>query len=264
MKQFSIYLSVTALVSALFLFAPEIDLATSRLFYQAKGGFVLSDWPPIVALYRAVPLISWGMLILIGAGAAWLFLLDRPLWRLDRKALVFLVVSMAVAPGLLANSLLKDHWGRARPVQVEAFGGPHRFTPAPLPATECDGNCSFVSGHAALGSWLVAFALLLPPGRARRSWIAVAIGFGALVGLGRIAQGAHFLSDVVFAGLIVCGASALLHWWFIQRDGLAAPPLARLGQSILRNSRAIWGAGRRAWASPVVRLAFGTGATAKI
>ncbi len=264
MKQFSIYLGVTALVSALFLFAPEIDLATSRLFYQAKGGFVLSDWPPIVALYRAVPLISWGMLILLGVGAAWLFLLDRPLWRLDRKALVFLVVSMAVAPGLLANSLLKDHWGRARPVQVEAFGGPHRFTPAPLPATECDGNCSFVSGHAALGFSLVGFALLLPPGRTRRSWIAVAIGFGALVGLGRIAQGAHFLSDVVFAGLLAYGATALLHWWIIQRDGLTTPPFARLGQSILRNSRATWGAGRRAFASPVVRVALATSATAML
>jgi len=140
MKQFSIYLGVAALASALFLVAPEIDLATSRLFYDAKGGFVLSDWPPVVVLYRAVPLISWGMFILVGVGAAWLFLLDRPLWRLDRKALVFLVVSMAVAPGLLANSLLKDHWGRARPVQVEAFGGPHRFTPAPLSAAECGGN----------------------------------------------------------------------------------------------------------------------------
>src|SRR6266403_5182554 len=224
MRQFSIYLGVAALASTLFLFAPAIDLATSRLFYDATGGFVLADWPPFVMLYRAVPPISWGMLILIGAGAAWLFLLDRPLWRLDRKALVFLVVSIVVAPGLLANSLLKDHWGRARPVQVEAFGGPHRFTPALLPAAECDGNCSFVSGHAALGFSLVGFALLLPAGRPRRSWIAVAIGFGALVGLGRIAQGAHFLSDVVFAGLLVYGVTALLHWWIVQRDGLAAPP----------------------------------------
>jgi lipid A 4'-phosphatase len=262
MKQLSIYLGVAALASAFFLVTPEIDLATSRLFYDAKGGFVLSDWPPVVALYRAVPSISWGMLILVGVGAAWLFLRDRPLWRLDRKALVFLVVSMAVAPGLLVNSLLKDHWGRARPVQVEAFGGPHHFTPAPLPAAECDGNCSFVSGHAALGFSLVGFALLLPPGRARRGWIAVAIGFGALVGLGRIAQGAHFLSDVVFAGLVVYGASALLHWWIVQRDGLTAPLLARLSQLIFRNSRAIWGSGRRAGASPAVRLALGTGATA--
>src|SRR5215469_11473957 len=150
MNQFSIYLGMTSLASALFLFAPEIDLATSRLFYDAGSGFVLSGWLPVVLLYRAVPLISWGMLLLVGMGAAWLFLLDRPLWRLDCKALVFLAASMTVAPGLLTNSLLKDHWGRARPVQVEAFGGPHRFTPAPLPAAECDGNCSFVSGHAAL------------------------------------------------------------------------------------------------------------------
>jgi lipid A 4'-phosphatase len=264
MKQFSIYLGVAALASALFLFAPEIDLATSRLFYDAKGGFVLSDWPPFVVLYRAVAPISWGMLILVGGGAAWLFLLDRPLWRLDRKALVFLVVSMAVGPGLLANSLLKDHWGRARPVQVEAFGGPHRFTSAPLPAAECDGNCSFVSGHAALGFSLVGFALLLPPGRTRRSWIAVAIGFGALVGLGRIAQGAHFLSDVVFAGLVVYGTSALLHWWIIQRDGLTMPLLARLGQSIRHNSRAIWSAGRRAWVSPGGRAALGIGTIAML
>ncbi len=264
MKQFSIYLGVAALASALFLFAPEIDLATSRLFYDAKAGFVLSDWPPVVALYRAVPSISWGMFILISVGAAWLFLLGRPLWRLDRKALVFLVVSMMVAPGLLANSLLKDHWGRARPLQVEAFGGPHHFTPAPLPAAQCDRNCSFVSGHAALGFSLVGLALLLPPGRARHRWIAVAIGFGALVGLGRIAQGAHFLSDVVFAGLVAYGASALLHWWIVQRDGLTAPLLARLGQSILRNSRTIWSAGRRACASPVVRVALGTGATAVV
>ncbi len=142
MKQFSIYLGVAALASALFLFAPEIDLATSRLFYDAKGGFVLSDWPPVVVLYRAVPSISWGTLILVGVGAAWLFLMGRPIWRLDRKALVFLVVSMAVAPGLLANSLLKDHWGRARPVQVEAFGGSHHFTPAPLPAARSSGSAA--------------------------------------------------------------------------------------------------------------------------
>jgi lipid A 4'-phosphatase len=58
---------------------------------------------------------------------------------------------------LLANTLLKDHWGRARPTQIEAFGGLQRFTPAPLPAAECERNCAFVSGHAALGFSLVAF-----------------------------------------------------------------------------------------------------------
>jgi lipid A 4'-phosphatase len=262
MKPFSIYVGVAGLALAVFFFIPQVDLATSRLFYDAKGGFVLADWRPVVMLYRAIPWITWCTLILIVAAAAWLFLLGRPLWRFDRRALVFLVASMAIASGLLVNSILKDHWGRARPAQVDAFGGSHHFTRALLPAAECDRNCAFVSGHAALGFSLVAFAFLLPPGRTRRRGIAAAIGFGALVGLGRIAQGAHFLSDVVFAGLIVYGVTALLYWWIVQCDGLATPPIARLGRSILRNARTIWAAGRRACASPAIRFVLGTGAGA--
>ncbi len=261
MKPFSIYVGMAALALAVFLLAPQVDLATSRLFYDGNG-FVLSDWPPVVMLYRAIPWISWGMLILIVAAAAWLFLLCRPLWRFDRRALVFLVASITIAPGVLVNSILKDHWGRARPVQVEAFGGSHHFTHALLPVAECDRNCAFVSGHAALGFSLVAFAFLLPPGRTRHGGIAAAIGFGALVGLGRIAQGAHFLSDVVFAGLIVYGATALLYWWVVQCDGLAAPPITRLGRLIVRYATASWAAGRRACASPAIRLVLGTGTAA--
>ena len=41
MKQFWIYLGAAALAFALFISAPEIDLATSRLFHDARGGFVL-------------------------------------------------------------------------------------------------------------------------------------------------------------------------------------------------------------------------------
>jgi lipid A 4'-phosphatase len=264
MKQFSAYVGLVGLALALFFIVPELDLTVSRLFYDARSGFVLSDWPPVVMLYRAIPWITWGTLILLVASAAWLFLLDRPLWRFDRSALVFLVASITLAPGLLANSLLKDHWGRARPIQIEAFGGSHRFTPALLPAAECDRNCAFVSGHAALGFSLVAFAFLLPPGRARCRGIAAAIGFGALVGLGRIAQGGHFLSDVVFAGVVVYGATALLYWWIVQCDGLAAPPIARLGQLILRNATAISAGARRACASPALRLVLGTATTAML
>ena len=167
---------------------------------------------------------SHGLSILILAvAAAWLFLMERPLWRFDRKALLFVILSVALGPGLLANTLLKDHWGRARPTQIEAFGGSSHFTPAPLPAAECPRNCSFVSGHAALGFSLVAFAFLLPAGTARRRVIAAALGFGGLVGLVRVAQGGHFLSDVVWAGLLVFGTTAILHWLIVEKDALAAP-----------------------------------------
>ena len=176
MRGIAIYAGVLAVALIVFLLAPQVDLATSRLFYVPGRGFVWGDWPPILSLYHAVAWITWGILSLAAIAAMWLLLVGRPLWRFDRKALIFLVGSLALGPGILANTLLKDHWGRARPVQIEAFGGSHRFTPAPLPAAECDHNCAFVSGHAALGFSLVAFAFLLPPGPSRRRCVASALG----------------------------------------------------------------------------------------
>jgi len=214
-----------------------------------------------VLLFHAIPWIAGGTLILAAVGASWLLLLGRPLWRLDRKALIFLVASTAAGPGFLANTLLKDHWGRARPIQIEAFGGTHHFTLAPLPAAECDRNCAFVSGHAALAFSLVSLAFLLPPGNSRRRGIAAALGFGVLVGLGRIAQGAHFLSDVVYAGLLAYGTTALLYWWIIDRDGLRTPPLLRFYRLILRGAAIAWAVVRRAHGSPAIRLVFVAAAT---
>jgi len=248
------------LLTSLLLFVPLVDLATSQLFYNPGSGFVLADWPPVVLLDRSVPWITWCWLVLVVGGAAWLFLVGRPLWRLDRKALAFLFASLALGPGLLANALLKDHWGRARPTQIEAFGGLQRFTPAPLPAAECERNCAFVSGHAALGFSLVAFGFLLPPGRARNRGVAAALGFGALVGFGRIIQGGHFLSDVVYAGLLVLGTTAFLYWWIVQCDGLALPSLVRLYHAVFRKARLMWAYWRRAGQSPTVRWASGTAA----
>jgi lipid A 4'-phosphatase len=261
MRTPAVYLGLVVFALILFFLFPQIDLGISGLFYDPERGFVLAGWPPITLLYQGVPWIAWGTLAFATTGAFRLLLLGRPLWRLNRKALVFLLASMAAGPGLLANTLLKDHWGRARPVQIEAFGGAHRFTPAPLPATECERNCAFVSGHAALGFSLVAFAFLLPPGRSRRCGIVAALGFGALVGLGRIAQGAHFLSDVLYAGLLVYGTTALLYWWIVDNDSLAAPSLIRFYRLILRDAAAAWAFARRAHGSPAVRLAFVSAAT---
>jgi lipid A 4'-phosphatase len=261
MKGFVVYLGVFATTLAIFFFAPWVDMATSGLFYDPDRGFVLANWPPIVVLFHAIPWIAGGTLILAAVGASWLLLLGRPLWRLDRKALIFLVASTAAGPGFLANTLLKDHWGRARPIQIEAFGGTHHFTLAPLPAAECDRNCAFVSGHAALAFSLVSLAFLLPPGNSRRRGIAAALGFGVLVGLGRIVQGAHFLSDVVYAGLLAYGTTALLYWWIIDRDGLATPPLLRFYRLILRGAAIAWAVVRRAHGSPAIRLVFVATAT---
>lgn len=226
-KAVALYAVLFAAATALFLLVPGIDLWASRLFYEPGHGFVLAHWEPARIVSDLVPWIAWGIAALLVLAALWLYLIRRPLWRFDRRALVFVFAAVTLGPGLLVNTVLKDHWGRARPAQIEAFGGPDRFTPAPLPADECPSNCSFASGHAALGFGLVAFAFLLPAGAWRRRATIAALAFGAFIGLDRIAEGRHFLSDVVFAGLLVYGLTAALFWWIVERDGLAAPGLLR-------------------------------------
>ncbi len=70
--------------------------------------------------------------------------------------------SLAIGPGLVVNTLLKDHWGRARPHQILEFGGTAHFSPAVLISDQCARNCPSHPGHAALGFWLVAFAAVVP------------------------------------------------------------------------------------------------------
>lgn len=228
MKRAAFYAGAWLLVGLLFLLVPGIDPAVSRLFYVPGEGFPAVGWGPLQVLDNAIPWITKLIVLVAALGAAWLALTGRPVWRLDRRALVFIVAATALGPGLIANTILKDHWGRARPHQIEEFGGTRQFTPAPLPAAQCARNCAFVSGHAALGFSLASFALLLPFGPRRRAALAAAIGFGALVGLGRIAVGHHFLSDVVYAGFIVFATSWLLYQGFVVRDPLASPAALRL------------------------------------
>ena len=223
MKQAGFFAGIWLLLGLLFLLVPGIDLAATGLFYVPGEGFPLGDWAPLKAVEDTVPWITKLIVVVVALGAVWLALIGRPLWRLDRKALVFLVAATALGPGLIANTVLKDNWGRARPHQIEAFGGTRQFTPAPLPAAQCERNCAFVSGHAALAFSLVSFALLLPGGRRRRLAVAASAGFGVLVGIGRIAAGGHFLSDVVYAGLIVVATSWLLYEAIVARDLLAGP-----------------------------------------
>ena len=221
MKGFVIYSVVFVLSVALFALAPSIDLFFSGLFYDPQHGFVLAAWTPLVELEKLVRWITVAILAVVAGGALWLRLVGRPLWRLDRNALIFLLAALVVGPGIVANTILKDHWGRARPYQIEAFGGDKQFTAAPVPADQCARNCSFVSGHAALGFSLVSLAFLLPAGRRRTAAFGTALVLGGLIGLGRIAVGHHFLSDVVYAGLIVVGTTWLLHRWIVVSDGTA-------------------------------------------
>ncbi len=185
---------------------PEIDLWFSGLFYRPGEGFFLADLAPVrwsylifrYLPYLLVPLLCWTLV------ASWLW--ARRSEVVLRRELLFLILVLAIGPGLIVNEGLKAHSGRARPAQVHAFGGARQFSPAFEHSDQCASNCSFVSGHAAMGYFFLALAWVL---RDRR-WLWWGGGVGLLVGLGRVMQGAHFLSDVLFAYPVVYVTALLL------------------------------------------------------
>ncbi len=208
------------LTAAFFLLFPGVDLWASGLFYRAGGGFFLAQWGPVRAVYLGVPYLTDAIVVDVVALYLASLLRGRPVARIDGRTAAFLLLALALGPGLLVNTVLKDHWGRARPSQVTAFGGAKPFTPAPLPAANCQRNCSFPAGHPAIGFYLISFAFLVRDRRRRRAAEGAAVAIGAAFGLARLAQGGHFLSDVIFSGLLVCGVSWLLHGALLGNDRL--------------------------------------------
>ncbi len=201
---------------------PAVDLRLSRLFYRPGEGFFLDHNGLVQALYLGTPWLMRIIAVTLLALLGWVILAKPPQARRIRNAAIFALLALIVGPGLIANSLFKDHWGRPRPEQITEFGGKASFVPALWPSRQCDHNCSFVSGHAAAGFFLITGAWVWP--RRRLAWRIVGITAGSLIGLARIAQGGHFFSDVLGALIVVWFTNELLYQWMLGRGWLEPPP----------------------------------------
>jgi lipid A 4'-phosphatase len=92
--------------------------------------------------------------------------------------------------------------GRARPRDIDLFGGSKAFSLPLEISNQCAWDCSFMSGHTAVAFWLLAPALLAPK-KFRSFAVAAALLFGMTTAVFRIGQGAHFFSDVAFSALVM-------------------------------------------------------------
>lgn len=212
----AIALAVGALVGVVFGVYPRLDIDIAALFFDpARHSFIASgDW---VAYVRdaATSLIT---VLVAPAFFAILGKLALP-WRrilIPGRAALFLSITLTLGPFILANVVLKDHWARMRPTDVVQFGGTDRFTAWWDPRGPCPDNCSFIAGEPSGAFWTLAPAALSPP-----QWRPLAYGaalvFGVAIGGLRMAGGAHFFSDVVFAGvfmfLVVWTVHGLIYRW---------------------------------------------------
>jgi lipid A 4'-phosphatase len=210
------HLDWCVLATAVLLFSlwPRIDLWVSGQFFEAAAGKFQTGALWAQVLYRGTDWISTLVSLVIVLIFAFAWRVPRRAARRTHRKAGFLLLSFLLGPGLLVNEGFKEHWGRARPRDVQEFQGTQLFTPAIRPSAQCDTNCSFVSGHAAIGFAPLSLAWVT---RWRLGWVLLGVVAGGAVGLARIAMGGHFLSDVVFSGLVVWFSARTAAWIFVRR-----------------------------------------------
>ena len=119
---------------------------------------------------------------------------------------------LLIGPGLLVNGTLKPVFSRPRPREIIQLGGEQPYQPIFGFGEETDFNASFPSGHASIGFFLISPAFLFR--RRTRLRIGIFVGgllFGSLMGLSRIVQGGHYLSDVIWSLAIVYFTGWVVH-----------------------------------------------------
>lgn len=195
---------VEIILTLTFLFAATAVIAVSGADLAASAPFCFDGtWPvgkqfPWITLYRIdrIP----GVLLAFFGLVMFLVSFKRPDFKQWRRAGAFLVLLLALGPGLLVNSLFKEHWGRPRPRDVVQFGGTKEFL-QPWQRGQDGKGRSFPSGHASAAFYLTApfFIYRRRQKRLARIWLAGGLVFGVFMSIARITQGGHFLSDNLWA-----------------------------------------------------------------
>jgi lipid A 4'-phosphatase len=230
-----IALMLALVVALLFGIFPELDLKLAALFYDAPSKSFPLKLNTLAAIARDGAMwIAWALAApSIVALVIKLARPDRPL-LVSGRAIVFLLVTLALAAGVLTNLGFKSYWGRPRPVVVTQFNGPDQFVPWWDPRGSCGRNCSFFSGEGATAFWTYAPAALTPPAWRPLAYAAATL-FGVTTSVLRMAFGGHFFSDVAAAGLVtfivVWLAYAFIYRWPSTRlsDQAIDAALTRLG-----------------------------------
>lgn len=206
--------ALTIPLAVILVFNPDIDLALSTAFWEmCPGPSAGRPWCATEAITtaREVFMAIFAIVAFATLIATARVLIEKRRWfGLDQARCLFMIAVLVMGPGVIANLVFKDNMGRARPRDIVEFGGSKAFTPPLVPSRECPRNCSFISGEASsIYAAFFALALLIP--QYRIALLISGVAAGTLAGVVRIIQGAHFLSDVLFAGVFMAITVGLLH-----------------------------------------------------
>jgi membrane-associated PAP2 superfamily phosphatase len=201
-------------------FSSWLDLKISHAFYtwENANSFVNNTFTDFIYNYAFWP----GLGLASCATAVWILSWAVPSWKQWRSHALFLLIPAILGAWVIVHLVLKDHWGRPRPKQIIAFGGAQPFRPFYVPnlLAQPEPSKSFPCGHCTMGFYFFVAGLL--GRRLKVRWlfwggISLAVVLGSLLGITRIAQGGHFLSDVLISALILWLTTLLCEVWIYER-----------------------------------------------
>ncbi|MCF7920597.1 MAG: phosphatase PAP2 family protein [Candidatus Cloacimonetes bacterium] len=220
---------ILLLVSTLLFIFSNLDNALLKYFWNAENGWFLAELPPWLQIreYSSIPALF------IAIGAIFLFILGLNVRKFEkyRKHCLYLILLMLLAPGLIVNTILKENFGRPRPRDTIQFNGKYNYE-KPLVYDTASPGKSFPCGHASMGFYFFAFYILNRKRNKKfaRAAFGITLFWGGLIGLTRMVQGAHYLSDVIWSAFI-CYLSALWlyhifrfenEFYFVPRSGISS------------------------------------------
>ncbi|MBS0225224.1 MAG: phosphatase PAP2 family protein [Proteobacteria bacterium] len=211
-----IVLAVAAIACTVPFWLSDLDIRAAAYFHH-QAPFELgydASWPmgnkqPYKTLYAFGSALSW--LIVLASILAFAV----PRWRkypLVRKMALTSLATVALGTGLLVNGIGKDYTGRPRPRTLQEFGGQAQYRP-PLDLGTPGVGKSFPCGHCSVGFAVGAIGLTVMAVRPTLG-VAIIIGsflLGGAIGSARMAAGGHFLSDVLWSGILTWAAALASH-----------------------------------------------------
>jgi lipid A 4'-phosphatase len=207
--------AVLAIATALF-WTTDLDQALVRPFFSGCMAdtdvgvrFPHGEHQPWKSLY------VWGVYpaLILGSGGIVIWVVSFVWTKLAawRDPGLFFALLLIIGPGILVNSVFKPFWSRPRPHATRDFKScddprdpPREYVPVWLRGSG-EEDSSFPSGHAAVGFYLMAPAFVCYRRRPRLAtgFLLLGLACGSVIGLARIAAGAHFPSDILWSGGIV-------------------------------------------------------------
>ena len=196
-------LGLPALIMLMLLTPPtiQLDFAITQYVYTPGAGFAGKHsylLENILHDRAKQAVIALGVLALFGLIASVIY---RP-WHWLRLPLGYLVLSISLSSSIVTP--LKVLTGVHCPWDLSEFGGSETFTPllSARAPTDHPGKC-WPGGHASSGFIFFAVYFVLRDRRPRQAKAALvfALALGSLFSIGRIMQGAHFLSHNLWTAL---------------------------------------------------------------